>query len=897
MIRHFLLLVVSCFLSNNMFSCFGEPKKKKLERKIGSDSWFLVIYTLMFLIQHTALIRGQRQVSRSGMSGSGRRRSSKWDLRDEPEFVSDSKQLRSGWSSANVTGSNSSKWSYLEGNEKLKPNSRLPFKEPFSGGRVSNKDDIMNKEYNRDLDTKMAWDADESYGMKMSPGLEEWKRKRRSHSPKNGLDRSRSRSRSPGHCFRWESGVNERNRMRAGGLPQPCRDFAVGKCRRGSRCHFLHHDDRNYEDGWDSRSRKDGPPRYSTPYESRDYSARSGRSNETCINFAQGKCRMGASCKYVHHSNSDDMSKGNVDDSTREREFDQRHRESSFERGGGHEPNRFSDTPCKFYAAGNCRNGKYCRFSHDRRASRSPNRRLRDDRWGNNPGGDQTLDRPRGSNPVSPSRRLRDDRWGPDGNMVDMDKVWDGPKLNDAVAVSDAAKLGEDKSGNMGIPEPGFATWPRTDGWNGNLDNNKVYAEPPFVGDKKKEDQWKKENAGVTMGAPQSIGTDKWLVDAEMSPDWNYGSGSSAHIEDKSGQNKLGLTQGGAYSAASEHHRLQVAPGLNQNSQNENALRPSSCNVAGQSQGAVPLVPPLGGIAEVIQNQASSVKKYSGEPNIMDASLSHVNTINTAQNMVSNEQLAQLSSLSASLVQFLGTGQQLPQIYAALNSHDVKNISSLANAEASGEPVSSAYIKPDPVIGSRKLYDPVSDGMEPKDTDAGGITPAFSPSKTIADSSGRQHPGDSCKTSEEQIVKSEHLILSQPGQKVEANKANNEVASEERQDSRADDRNAKDNGPSENLDQNGPDEAKKTKDVKGIRAFKFALVEFVKELLKPTWKEGHINKEHYKTIVKKVVDKVTGTMQGAHIPQTQEKIDHYLSVSKPKLNKLVQAYVEKVQKA
>lgn len=328
--------------------------------------------------------------------------------------------------------------------------------------------------------------------------------------------------------------------------------------------------------------------------------------------------------------------------------------------------------------------------------------------------------------------------------------------------------------------------------------------------------------------------------------------------------------------------------GFNQSSQNANALRPSSSNALEHSQGALPVVPPLGGTAEVIQNQASSVKKYSVEPNIMDASLPHVSTINTpSQNMVSNEQLAQLSSLS-SLVQFLGTGQQLPQIYAALNSHDVKDTSSLAKTEVSREPVSSAYIKSDPFIGSRKQYDPMSDSMEPKKTDATGIGPAFSPNNIIVDGSGKQNLGDSSKkVSEEQIVKSEHLIPLQSGLKVEGNK-NNDVAVDERKDSKVDDKTTKNNGPSENVDQSGPDEAKKTKDVKGIRAFKFALVEFVKELLKPTWKDGHINKDHYKTIVKKVVDKVTGTMQAAQIPQTQEKIDHYLSVSKPKLNKLVQ---------
>lgn len=65
-------------------------------------------------------------------------------------------------------------------------------------------------------------------------------------------------------------------------------------------------------------------------------------------------------------------------------------------------------------------------------------------------------------------------------------------------------------------------------------------------------------------------------------------------------------------------------------------------------------------------------------------------------------------------------------------------------------------------------------------------------------------------------------------------------------------------------------------------------MEFIKELLKPTWKEGQMSKDAYKNIVKKVVDKVTGTMQGATIPQTQEKIQQYLSFSKPKLTKLVQ---------
>nr|XP_043607181.1 zinc finger CCCH domain-containing protein 38-like isoform X2 [Erigeron canadensis] len=86
-------------------------------------------------------------------------------------------------------------------------------------------------------------------------------------------------------------------------------------------------------------------------------------------------------------------------------------------------------------------------------------------------------------------------------------------------------------------------------------------------------------------------------------------------------------------------------------------------------------------------------------------------------------------------------------------------------------------------------------------------------------------------------------------------------------------------------------------DEKAMRQFKIALVEFVKEILKPTWKEGKMSREVYKNIVKKVVEKVTSTVQGVQIPRTQEKVDHYLAFSKSKITKLVEAYVGRFQKA
>ncbi|CAL0305284.1 unnamed protein product [Lupinus luteus] len=970
------------------------------------------------------------------MSGSARKRSSKWDMRDGHEFAPDSKQLRS----------------YLEGNDKSKSGMGFSSKEPFSRGRGSNKDDIMNNKDYRDWVETMEWDADGSYNNKLSPGFEERKYKRRSQSPKNGRSMSvrSSRSRSPPHGFRRDSGFSDINRTRAGGSLQPCREFAAGKCRRGSNCHFLHHDNQNYEDSLESKHREDDAPKYYGPHDSRDHSHRSGRSNEACVNFAKGRCRMGSSCNFVHNS-SGGYSKGSVDESNRERENDRRRRDNSFDQVGGLGPNRSGPTPCKFFANGNCRNAGHCRFSHDRQAyGSSPNRRSRDDKWGSNLGGDhQTLDRRELIDSVSPTGRLRDNRWGSDGNMVDKDN----PKPNDTVAVSDTSKLVEDKCGNIGASDPGFTPWPRKEGWGHALYKNREHSELTFSSDKE-TGYWMAENAGANRHVPQPAGTGNWSGD-EMSPDWNYRVGSSSHIEEEHGQNKHGITQGGTY-LATERERTQFIPGqaLNQNAQNINPshsssghgvgqsqvdvpnlpsrgvvesmhnqqvsadlqeqgfnknsqnpnLNPSS-HAVGQSQVAVPGLPSRGvdesmgnqqvsydvpsgkgfnynpqninpfyssgghavgqsqvaapilhsiesmhkqvlndvlpgkvfnynaqninplhsssghsvgqsqvaipilpsrGITESMHNQeVSAEKKYTVEPNVTVEGLSQVSSRNPpTKNMVSNEQLTQFSSLSASLAHILGTGQQLPQLYAALNSNDAKDTSSLAKTEVPAIPVSNTSIKPDPVLGYRKQYDPMCDSIETKKVVASGATPAFSPSKKKAEdkvefqsqasNSRRLNCGNSFKAA----CSEEHLIQLQSGRNLEFNKEKNDVIVEERQNSPGDHKNTKENGPLENMDQKGgPDDDKTSKDAKGIRTFKFALVDFVKELLKPAWKEGQINKEDYKAIVKKVVDKVTGTMQGTNVPQTQEKIDHYLSFSKPKLSKLVQAYVERVPKA
>lgn len=89
----------------------------------------------------------------------------------------------------------------------------------------------------------------------------------------------------------------------------------------------------------------------------------------------------------------------------------------------------------------------------------------------------------------------------------------------------------------------------------------------------------------------------------------------------------------------------------------------------------------------------------------------------------------------------------------------------------------------------------------------------------------------------------------------------------------------------------------KNKDSRSMKLFKVELANFVKEILKPSWREGNMSKEAFKTIVKKTVDKVSGAMKGHRVPKSKAKIDQYIGSSHKKLTKLVEGYVNKFAKA
>lgn len=84
---------------------------------------------------------------------------------------------------------------------------------------------------------------------------------------------------------------------------------------------------------------------------------------------------------------------------------------------------------------------------------------------------------------------------------------------------------------------------------------------------------------------------------------------------------------------------------------------------------------------------------------------------------------------------------------------------------------------------------------------------------------------------------------------------------------------------------------------KEMKNFRIALIDFIKELVRPAWLEGRMSKDAHKMVVKKAVEKVLSTVQPHQTPSTEEAIQHYLSISEPKMAKLVEAYVVKYGKS
>lgn len=77
--------------------------------------------------------------------------------------------------------------------------------------------------------------------------------------------------------------------------------------------------------------------------------------------------------------------------------------------------------------------------------------------------------------------------------------------------------------------------------------------------------------------------------------------------------------------------------------------------------------------------------------------------------------------------------------------------------------------------------------------------------------------------------------------------------------------------------------------MKVMRQFRTAVVETIKEMLKPLWREGRISKDVHNMIVKKAAEKVvSAAVQFHQVPTDAESVEQYLGSSATRIVKLVE---------
>eukprot|EP00262_Sarcandra_glabra_P018297 TRINITY_DN650_c0_g3_i1.p1 TRINITY_DN650_c0_g3~~TRINITY_DN650_c0_g3_i1.p1 ORF type:complete len:767 (-),score=148.36 TRINITY_DN650_c0_g3_i1:237-2417(-) len=722
----------------------------------------------------------------------------------------------------------------------------------------------------------------------MSPGLDAWREQSRSPSPKSGSRRSRrSRSRSPSHGFMREGeGWNDRSRSGTVGSTES----------RGSR-----HDRGRYSGHSNTEHFNDSRDKISHGYGShydgdrkKHELHRNNRSIPRCNDFSRGKCYRGSSCKFVHHG-------GSADGWPRERErsHDRRGTDVSYGLDQRRAPRRSSDTPCKFFAVGRCRNGDSCRFSHHGQVDGGPEESSCDDKVGH--------------------------------SLNNENISWGGSKWSDEAAMDDATKSSHCVTGNSGsregVPDSKLTeNFTNSSGGDTQTFSHCMDREQPGQNtqDLKSLNHQDDINFHILPTFDQNMNHYALPQQQHISPAvMQQIVPENVYIQQQPSLNpcKEGNTVGDSTKSHKDENFFAnnlppsgSVPGqsFNQNGQSQHMLPqpPPSVqgfNLNGHDQQMVPLLQ-LNGQSfnlnghsqqtshpQLLLDQEESVKNSD----MLDMQMSPITSgTPVSQNMITSEQVAQIAqipNLSASLAQIFGN-EQITQLYATLNNGLVP---SLPDSTKPPAPTGTSFIQPDLGSWSHKPCEPEinnhppgfsSNLVEPKNN---FIEESETHLKSMGPLSVTSDANDGNPFKYGGLKEKQHQGNEEFKQQVEASadneaKERNEVAigqsKKEEQTGHLEDT---------NVDDRVNEESKRGKDPKGMRMFKFALVELVKEILKPAWKEGHISKEAHNTIVKKVVAKVTGTIQGPQIPQTQEKIDHYLSHSKPKLTKLVQAYVEK----
>ncbi|KAK3043806.1 hypothetical protein RJ639_000505 [Escallonia herrerae] len=819
----------------------------------------------------------------------------------------------------------------------------------------------------------------------------------RGRSSSRSRVRDRSRSSSPLHDYTHDlRGWIDKRNSGSGIASRPCKDFAVGKCRRGSHCRFFHQDnfdsknavrsERDITERWRSRPERGAISKYDdykTPDGSLDkvydgqrsyYRAdeplkeRSKDSNG-CRDFLKGRCHRGASCRYPHDSDAG-------------LNYDRRIRSASDVHDHRRQSNRSGKAPCKFFLMGKCHRDD-CRFSHDTPVSRSFDERSDEDRWGHS--SDDKNKSWNGPRWDDATEKLTDDRWG--HNLDDKKKSWNGPTWDDGAKLSsDAAKStgwGDSSHGNINFQDVAAEkqtgdrwghnsdgkrkswngpTWDdaakvSTDtttstGWGdstvGNVNLNDLAAEKTFDGrlgcceeertrdapgwndEAAQRDEYislrrRTDNSGADVDTTKFMGLE--FVDREVPQ--LFPEGSPSHTVDgvsmpvcgqNDGQeaslsqlatNVMLLPKVSGGSCFQQHqggrgHNLAITADFNASNEvnvSEFMIHPKfvpgeNVNQTGDDMGCQPKsssgpdrscymlsrspsnghnVELNGSVQHIffhLNPQILTHTDYNGVVRPSEMLESGVPRVipELSHNGVTFEPITQTNNLPASLTH-ISQNRQVSQPYPVLNA---PNPAVFARSHSS-----SAHVTPPvdqiPAKSTQEQSLPVGDSLEPRKPDT------INNPQVIVE---RSFPVSACDPKEDDH-RSPKLKQQEPVANLEVNRNADAVADKPMQEQEK-----------LHLDTHGKiEEGIGNKDEKAMRVFKIALVEFVKEILKPTWKEGQMSREVHKTVVKKAVDKVTSSIQGDQIPKTQEKIDQYLSFSKTKLTKLVQAYVERFSKS
>ncbi|XP_068648182.1 zinc finger CCCH domain-containing protein 38-like isoform X2 [Aristolochia californica] len=782
-----------------------------------------------------------------------RRRRSKWDLVAEPNHPTDGalnkeQSEKLGWTSLRSPHAHDSEHLYMESNDSVKSKEGM--------GRSSWEHMYENKEKGRSGNTHREkisptagmHGADEDYSNRKLPSHDSWRERSRSRSPRGNYGRRLRRSPGPDLGFKREpERWTDKSRGGQRGSNVPCKDFIAGRCRRQSQCRYLHdyidgqkqYDTLPSESRGGSRQEIGDHSGYEAYTDSREPQRDNSRALIPCHDFERGKCQRGSTCKYLHQG-------ANVRyNTTRQWAHDRRETDvsSGHDRRHEHEPRRFSDIPCKYFAEGCCRNGDNCRFSHQGSVHGGSAGSPLDDLWSHNLG---TKDRSR-----------EGPKWG--NNAVDENMPASVLQGCDKKGVNAGSGVEDNQS------------------FDGQRNN--------FMSDKNLSVSltWGKRDNGSSRGFPEEATREmnSHSMDREESV---RDLQDFVHHQDLNKDMRLPTLPPEAPQIVKVNNDIQTPENHAVNPPALQSFNPPVLNPQIVFSSPVGLSLDLKSYSNTESLPLSDQKVISDK--IFEAP--------AASNVVTSEQVAQLTHLSASLAQIFANGHNLPQLFASLNPPNAL-----------------------PELNSgihQKQYDPLSDSVEaakPNVNDQSELSsdniiehPPSQESKTpmktldplpLSDELTDGDPHKSCVVEEKPQSVHENPEFQQLLQNTETGIVSEADAptTEQGQDEKELANNVEDIETEAGTDAEG----KRSKDAKGVRMFKFALVEFVKEMLKPTWKEGHMSKEAHKTIVKKVVDKVTSSVRVPNVPQTQEKIDSYLSHSKPKLSKLVQAYVEKYMKS